>query len=496
MKKLSLLVGSVLLLAAILTGYQLFSAGSHPAPDQAHPSGDDQRQVLYWYDPMVPQHRFDKPGKSPFMDMQLVPRYADDPASDGEGMASSGLQIDAAMVQKLGMREAPVQRTALTGSLTLNGRISFNRRALIQLQAPADAFVERVWPLAAGDTVVAGQPLLSLRIPSWLAGQYELLALRAAGESALLASARQRLLSLGMPAAQIAAIEKRGQVSELYQLSAPAAGVLETFSVSAGMTLGRGAPVARLQQLSPLWVEVAVPQTLVQQVQPGAVVSVQIAGIADVLSGKIAQVLPLLDNASGAMVARIEVANPAQRLRPGMTAQVQLQSAGDERQLLVPTEALLRSGKRTLVMRADGNGHFTPLEVLAGAEIGDSTVIEAGLQDGERVVVSGQFLLDSEASLRGIDVVPLSQQVSADHSLHYAEATVTGYRQTMITLDHGPFESLSMPAMEMRFILASPALLDTITLGQRVRVGVRETADGLRVESLQPLDAATDGAQQ
>ena len=403
----------VLLLIAVFyfVRHDYFRAGAdHAAMSDGNASnknnGEAEREVLYWYDPMVPQHRFDKPGKSPFMDMQLVPRYAD------EGSDAGGMQIDPAMVQQLGMREAEVLSRPLAGSLTMNGRVSFNSRLLMQLQSPAPAFVERVWPLAEGDLVAAGEPLVALRVPEWLSAQHELLALRAAGESTLLAAARQRLRSLGMPQAEIDALEKSGEARERYRLSAPQAGVLETLHVSPGMTLSRGAPIARLQQLSSLWVEAAVPQALVGQVQPGAAVTLHISGINTAIKAQIDQLLPLLDSSTGAMTARIEVDNPAQQLRPGMTVQIQLQSASQGNQLLVPTEAIVRTGKRTLVMRAEGAGRFTPVEVAIGAEAGNQTVIEAGLQAGQRVVVSGQFLLDSEASLRGIEVLPLADDDS------------------------------------------------------------------------------------
>ena len=359
-----------------------------------------QREVLYWYDPMVPQKHFDRPGKSPFMDMALVPRYADEAADVPD---TPGLRVPAAQVQRLGLRTATVTRIALAVPVEASGVIGFDQRAVTVLQSRAAGFVERAWPLAPGDVVAAGQPLARLRVPQWAAAQAELLAVRASGDDALLAAARERLLSLGMDTAQVAGLERGGHAAAVYTVRAPVAGVIESLDLRAGMTLARGQTLARLNGLDPVWLEVAVPQAPAGQVRAGARARARLdAEPGQVLGGRVMAVLPALAQESRSLRVRVELPNPDGRLRPGQAARVRLTGDGAQTALAVPTEAVIRTGTRTLVMVAEPDGRFRPRAVEIGPEVGERTVIETGLKQGEQVVASGQFLLDSEASLLGI----------------------------------------------------------------------------------------------
>jgi Cu(I)/Ag(I) efflux system membrane fusion protein len=382
------------LLAARLWPHAAITARSAPAaPDLAGP----QREVLYWYDPMVPQHHFDRPGKSPFMDMALVPRYADETDDD------SGLAVPAGQLQRLGVRTAAVTRTTLAVPVEASGVIGFDERAVTVLQSRAAGFVEQAWPLAPGDVVAAGQPLARLRVPQWAAAQAELLAVRASGDDVLLAAARERLRSLGMDAAQVRALEQGGRVAALYTVRAPAAGVVESLDLRPGMTLARGQTLARLNGLDPVWLEVAVPQTLAGRVSAGAQVEARLdAEPGRVLGGQVMAVLPMLGPDTRSLRVRVALPNADGRLRPGQAASVRLSGDGAKTALAVPTEAVIRTGTRTLVMLAQPDGRFRPQAVDLGPELGEWTVIAAGLAEGQQVVASGQFLLDSEASLLGI----------------------------------------------------------------------------------------------
>lgn len=375
-----------------------------------------QRRVLYWYDPMVPQHRFDKPGKSPFMDMELVPRYADEEA-DAPG---ARLSIAAAQVQRLGLRTAPVTRVAVGVPVEASGVIGFDERAVTVLQGRAAGFVERVWPFAPGDVVAAGQPLVRLRVPDWAAAQAELLAVRAAADGDLLAAARERLLALGMDAAQIHQLERSGQAQALHTVRAPRAGAIESLDVRAGMVVERGQTLTRLNGLDPVWLEVAVPQTLAGRVRPGAEVEARLDALpGQALRGRVMAVLPALASRTRSLRVRVELPNPDGRLRPGQAASVRLTDASTDTALTVPTEALIRTGMRTLVMVLETNGRYRPQVVETGPEVGERTVIPSGLQEGDQVVASGQFLLDSEASLLGIGA---DAEPAAPHAGHAAPA--------------------------------------------------------------------------
>ncbi|NQD97020.1 HlyD family efflux transporter periplasmic adaptor subunit, partial [Pseudomonas sp. CrR25] len=210
--------------------------------------------------------KFDQPGKSPFMDMQLVPRYADSNAD------SSTLSIDPRTSQNLGMRLAPVARGNLAGSLQAVGNLALNARDIAVVQARSEAFVERTYALAPDDLLEVGAPLADLLLPEWAAAQEEFLALRTAATPELLAAARQRMRLAGMPAALIAEVERSGRAQPLWTVRSPIAGVLQELNVRTGMRLAAGEPLATINGLRSVWLEVAVPEAEASGVRPGQAV--------------------------------------------------------------------------------------------------------------------------------------------------------------------------------------------------------------------------------
>jgi len=464
--------------AALLLGLPL-ALSLLPAVQAAEPDGE--REVLYWYDPMYPQQHFDQPGKSPFMDMDLVPRYAD------EGGAGAALRIDPGVVQNLGMRLATVRRERFGEDLEAVAALTFDERDVALVQARSGGFVERVYDLAPEDLVKRGAPLADLLVPEWAAAQEEFLALRGLGEPALLAAARQRLRLAGMPGELIARLERTGRAQRVWTVTSPIAGVLRSLEVREGMTLAAGAPLARINGLDKVWLEVAVPEAQIAGLAAGQPVEARLPAFAgETLEGRIAALLPEANLDSRTVRVRVELPNPDGRLRPGMTAETTLRRA-TETALVVPTEALLRSGRRTLVMLAGEGGRYRPVEVRTGRENGDRTEVLAGLEEGQRVVASGQFLLDSEASLRGLLAQRLGDPAGTP-ALHEALASIVAIDGDMVGLEHGPFKSLNMPGMTMPFPLADPALIRGFKVGDRVRVGVRQSDEGLTVERLEKLE--------
>lgn len=381
---------AVALLGGLGAGYWLAQA---PAPVAAIAD----KPALYWYDPMYPQQKFDKPGKSPFMDMQLVPRYAEGAAD------SAAVQIDPRVAQNLGVRLATVTGGVLASTLELSGILAFNERDVAVVQARAGGFVERVYDRAPGDVLKAGAPLADLLVPEWAAAQEEFLALRRSADAPLLAAARQRLRLSGMPAGLIAQMERSGRVQSVLTVASPIGGVVQTLDVREGMTMAAGQSLARINGLDRLWLQVAVPQSQGAALAVGQAVESRFVGLpGQVVKGAVSAILPTIAGDSRTVQVRVELPNADGTLRPGMTAQVRLAQSSAQSVLQVPSEALIRTGKRTLVMLAEEGGHYRPVDVEVGAESQEMTVIRSGLQEGQQVVASGQFLLDSEASLRGI----------------------------------------------------------------------------------------------
>jgi Cu(I)/Ag(I) efflux system membrane fusion protein len=377
----------------------------------------EARKVLYWYDPMVPQQHFDQPGKSPFMDMDLVPKYAD--AAEDEGQQTTELRIDPVVSESLGIRLASVEQTQSAREIEVSGLLAFNERDVAVVQSRSAGFVERVPPLATGDVVRAGQPLAEILLPEWAAGQEEFLAVRGLNDDNLLKAARERLRLLGLSESQIKRLEKSGRVESRYTLTSPIAGVIQSLEVRNGMNVKNGQTLARINGLDTVWLEVAVPEAESDLARVGNRAKVKLNGLDDPsLEAIVGTVLPALNGSSRSIRVRIELDNPGYGLRPGQSAQVRL-SGGQHKLLTVPTEALIRTGKRTLVMLAAGEGRYTPVEVRPGDEIGDRTQIVAGLVQGQQVVASGQFLIDSEASLNGIEARALPTTMpKPEHKQH------------------------------------------------------------------------------
>lgn len=401
-KLATVLTGILLLVVGMATGWWWGqrSPSQGPATMSADRKPSEEREVLYWYDPMSPQQHFDQPGKSPFMDMDLVPKYASaDAASEGDDFT---LRISPRITQNIGLREATVARIPLETEVEATGLLAFNEREVAILQTRSAALVERVWPLAPGDAIAAGQPLVEVLVPQWSAAQAEFLALLPVDDSDLREGARARMRMLGMTAASIAELEQSGRARQSFILASSRSGVLTTLNVRSGMVLSAGQTLAQIQGIETLWLEVAVPEHHTWAVRLGGAAEVALTALPTrTFTGRIIAVLPELAARSRTLRVRIELPNPTGQLRAGMSAQVRLVAASSDTALAVPTEAVIRTGQRTMVMVALGDGRFEPVAITLGPEIGKLTVVTEGLTEGQRVVASAQFLLDSEASLTG-----------------------------------------------------------------------------------------------
>jgi Cu(I)/Ag(I) efflux system membrane fusion protein len=390
MNRITMTAAGVMLAAAgFTTGWLLERRPGAPAAAAKPPAGD----VLYWYDPMRPEVHFDKPGRSPFMEMELVPKYRD--ASE-----SGGISISPQVTQNLGVRTAPAMVASLAPRVTVTGTVAIDDRRTTVIATRAAGWIEQLEVRAVGDPVVAGQRLAALYSPELLAAQEEyLLALRS-DDTALIPAARRRLELLGVTAAQVARVAARGSAERLIDITAPSGGVVTDLAVRPGSALSAGAPIASIADLSRVWVLAEVPESQGAWLQAGQLAAVELAGAGrQEIEGRIDYLYPQLSAATRTVRLRITLSNEALTLRPGMTTRVTVQGPSRDA-LLVPTEALIRSGERTALIVAEGDGNFRPVAVVAGVEQGERTEIVSGIQAGERVVVSGQFLIDSEANLR------------------------------------------------------------------------------------------------
>jgi len=406
----SLWLAGLALAVGVAAGYGV-AFQRMPGESGAAAEQGTEPKALYWYDPMYPQQKFDKPGKSPFMDMQLVPRYA------SEGAGNATVNIDPGLTQNLGLRTAAVVRGRFSSSLDVTGVLAFNERDVAVIQTRTSGFVERVYARAPGDVLAAGAPLADILVPDWAAAQTEFLALRRSGDRELISAARQRLQLTGMPSSLIAQVERSGKVQPNLTVTSPVGGVVQELNVRTGMTVASGETLARINGLESVWLAVAVPEAQTGSITEGQSIEARLPAFpGTVFNGKVSAILPDTNPDSRTLRLRVELANAEGRLRPGMTAQVRLNRSTGQDSLWVPSEAVIRTGKRALVMLAEEAGHYRPVEVRLGEENDGKTVILQGLEEGQKVVTSGQFLLDSEASLKGIVAAPLETDGQASGS--------------------------------------------------------------------------------
>ena len=487
MKRVLITIGVVLLVGAgAFGGYRYAMHKYMQAGASAAPSDNAGKKVLYWYDPMYPQQKFDKPGKSPFMDMQLVPKYAE------EGDADPGtVSISPRVVQNLGVRTAEAKSGSVEQAFEAVGSIAYNERGLVQLQSRASGFVERLHARAPLDPVKKGAPLVEILYPEWAGAQEEYLLLRKSSSSdlqALAGAARQRLLLLGMSEAEIALVEREGRTRTRMTVHAPIAGVIAELGVREGMTVTQGSMLFKLVDLSTVWVNAEVPEAQAAWVRPGSTVEARVTAYPDaVFKGKVGALLPEVNAATRTLRARIELANPEVRLKPGMFATLRFAAQQGKEFVLVPSEAVIRTGQRDLVIVAMGDGKFKAVDIEVGAEGGGQTEVRKGLKAGDKVVLSGQFLIDSEASL-GATVARLegaAEQPSQPGATGAQFATHKGKGRVMsidpaagrVELDHEPIAAMQWPRMTMGFKVEDKEQLANLKKGDAVEFELRAKPD-------------------
>jgi membrane fusion protein, copper/silver efflux system len=387
-----------ILVVGALGGYwiaQRSSDATHQASTAQAKQGE--RKVLYWHDPMVPSARFDKPGKSPFMDMDLVPVYANE-----EGGAA--VTVSPVVSQNLGIRLGTVERAVLQPKLPAVGSVAFDESRLEVVQARVEGYVTRLRVKAPLERVRRGQPLADIVAPAWLEAQEEYLALLEAQSGrgqAIRDAARQRLTVLGVPQSTIRELESQRKTNASATLAAPIDGVLTELAVREGSAFMPGAALFRINGLETVWVNAQVPEAQVSMIPIGSSATVHATAWPDAtFKGRVAALLPDVDLQTRTLPVRIVIQNSDFKLAPGMFVSLELEGKAGQAQLVVPSEAIIVTGERNVVIVARDGGGFDVAAVTLGTESEGKTAILSGLEEGQSIVLSGQFLIDSEASLK------------------------------------------------------------------------------------------------
>lgn len=381
-------------------------------------------QPLHWKAPMDPTYVRDQPGKSP-MGMDLVPV-----CPGGGGAEGTGIRIDPAVVQSIGVRTAPVERRDLARQVRTVGRVTYDERRVSHIHTKFQGWIERLYVKYEGERVEHGQPLLEIYSPELVSTQEELLqAVRyrestvgspfadvAEGGEALLRAARRRLELFDIRDRDIDRLLETGQVRKTLTLYAPTEGVVTHLMAREGMEVNANDNLYTIADLSRVWVQADVYEYELPWVELGQLATVELSYLPDAeFEGEVTYVYPYLDPKTRTARVRIELPNPEGVLKPDMYANVTIDTRVLEDAVVVPDEAVIRSGRRNLVVVARGEGRFEPREVDLGVSSGDGWVqIQDGVAPGERIVTSGQFLIDSESRLRAAVQQMLSSPAESD----------------------------------------------------------------------------------
>jgi Cu(I)/Ag(I) efflux system membrane fusion protein len=498
MKKTMLLKTAVAALSAatlLLIGYKLgqpttsmdMKADASMPKNGASVDPKTGRKILYWHDPMVPGHRFDKPGKSPFMDMQLVPVYAD------EGLQDGGIKINPSVQQNLGIRLATVRQESIAQAFDVVGTTEFDESAAEVIQNRANGYIDKLYARIPMQRIRRGEAVASIFVPDWVPPQEEYLALKRNGNAELAAAARQRMRVMSIPESLIDQVDRTGHSRSHVTLTSPVTGVVTELPLREGAAVTPGMTIAKINGLSKVWLTADIPETLSGSVKPGMLVTATASNNdAEEYRGKVRDILPGVNATTRTVQARIELANKDGRLIPGLLMRVHLTSAEKRSRLLVPTEAIISDGKRTVVLVKEQEGGIRPVVVVVGQAFGNDTEIKDGVTEGQQVVASGQFLIDSEASLKSV-LPKLSSGIPSNKTppaaTYEGKGRVESVSKEGITFSHEPIPALGWGAMTMEFNKAKPNDFADIKPGQQANFRFRETENGYVLEEVSPAGA-------
>jgi Cu(I)/Ag(I) efflux system membrane fusion protein/cobalt-zinc-cadmium efflux system membrane fusion protein len=368
-------------------------------------SGDDdtgERKIVYWKAPMDPTEIYDQPGKSK-MGMDLVPVYED------ELVGGVDIKINPVVEQNMGLKVATVEKGALNHTIKTYGHVTFDETLTGIVSQKSGGWIEKLYADYTGFVVEKGQPLYEIYSPSLLASQEEYLSAyknykknKSALNKDLLASAKKRLQYFDIADQEISLIEKTGKVEKTLTVRSPYQGVVTSKNVIEGAYVKTGASLFTIADLSSVWVEAHIFEYEQNLVYEGQTVEMELSYTPDTIhTGKISYIFPYLQPKTRDVIIRISFDNPEGVLKPDMFAQIKINTDPDETGLSIPAQAVIHSGDKQIVFVAKGKGKFTPRQITTGMFLEQGRVqVLSGLVEGENIVVSGQFLLDSESKLK------------------------------------------------------------------------------------------------
>ncbi len=456
------------------------------------PAGSEQttasaeKKPMYWVAPMDANYRRDKPGKSP-MGMDLVPVYDDGGKGPDEGPGT--IRISSDVINNLGVRTSTAGYKSLHTEINTVGYVTYDEDKLVHIHPRVEGWVEKLYVKAIGDPVKKNQPLYDIYSPELVNAQEELLLALDRKNSRLISAAQNRLKALQLPKLAIEQLKKTKRVQQNITFYAPQNGVIENLKIREGFFVKPGSTLMSIGDLSEVWVEAEVFERQAGQVKTGTPITMTL----DYMPGKkwqgqVDYIYPTLDAKTRTVKVRLRFKNEDGEFKPNMFAQIAIHTTGEQNALLIPKEALIRTGNQDRVVLALGEGSFKSVAVRVGRFDSESVEILEGLSDGEKIVTSAQFLLDSESSkssdFKRMNHADTEGDSSASDEVEPSSVWVSAQIQSlmadhkMLTLTHDAIPEWGWPEMTMDFIATDSVDFSQLKEGLSLHVEVTKTSSG------------------
>jgi Cu(I)/Ag(I) efflux system membrane fusion protein len=462
----AILTGGVCGVILGVIGYTQFVSTDMPMAETVEAA----RKPLYWVAPMDPNFRKDQPGKSP-MGMELVPVFADSDKIDDPGVVS----ISPTVVNNLGVRTAAVKQAVLQVPIKTVGYVQYNENNLLHVHPRVEGWIEKLYIKAAGEQVNIGEPLYALYSPELVNAQEEYLLAQKRNNQELTAAAESRLLALQMPTESLRQLKSRQKVQQTIVFRAPQSGVIDNLAIREGFYVKPGTTLMSIGSLEDVWVTAEVFERQAAQVKLGQLVTMTLGFVpGKTWQGQVDYIYPTLDAKTRTLSIRLRFDNVNMLLKPNMFAQIIIHTDSDEQTLLVPKEAVIRTGTQNRVVLVVAEGQYKSVEVNLGQVTSEFVQILNGLKLGDQVVSSAQFLLDSESSIDSdfkrmssrSGETPLNEQTDSAEAgglINHINA------QTRVAnISRGAIEKWGRDPATMDFVFADNFLLDSLQQGDKI----------------------------
>lgn len=483
----------VAVLGAFL-GAGILSVIKVPSGSNGVDDASGEKKPLYWVAPMDSNYRRDKPGKSP-MGMDLVPVYEEDSSSDGFGPGA--VKISPHVINNLGVRTSPVEQKNIHSNISTVGYVQYDEDQLVHIHPRVDGWIEKLYVKAAGNPVDKGQPLYTLYSPQLVNAQEELLIAINRNNKPLIKAAKDRLRALQLSDKFIDQLYQSQKVQQSITFYSPQSGVVDGLKIREGFFVKPGNTLLSIGKLDQVWVEAEVFERDSALIKEGLPVSMTLDYLpGQEWAGVVDYVYPTLNNKTRTLRVRLKFDNPDYQLKPNMFAQISIHANQVNNAILVPKEAVIRTGKQDRVVLALGDGQFKSIAVTIGRVDLNSIEILDGLSEEDTVVTSAQFLIDSESS-KSSDFKRMMHEEVPESVWMEGQVNSVMTEHRMANISHGPAEVWDWPSMTMDFSVSDRVDIAALEAGQSLHFEVSKTDEndyevtGIHIMSEPEVSSAT-----